>query len=74
MSDFTKGLPACLQVLRAIKILLIVLAFLAIAYDVSLSFSHPDMTRTRLLTSFWKEYLLSLIFIIPGYYVLNSDI
>lgn len=56
-----------------IKTVLIIISFLGVIYSIYLNFSHPDLTRTRMLITFWKEYLLSAIAIIPGLYLLMLE-
>ena len=47
-----------------------VLVFLFLA---KIKWSNPDMTDTRLIMTYWKEYIISIIVCITGYLIISKE-
>ena len=57
-----------------VRILLgLVLILVPVAYFIYITFTNIDMTRVRLLVTYWKEYLMGSIPIALGMYLLSKD-
>lgn len=45
--------------------ILIAITLIVAGYVITLGFNNPDMTDRRLLITFWKEYLIGFIILVP---------
>lgn len=52
------------------KILIIIVMLCVFINLIRLMFLNPDMTETRFVMTFWKEYVISTILVIGGYFLL----
>ena len=46
---------------------------LIVVYIVYIRFSNTDMTNTKLLIAYWKEYLASVIIMAICYYLFKNE-
>lgn len=61
--------------LKVVRILLgLVLILVPITYFIYITFTNIDMTRTRLLVTYWKEYLIGTVPIYIGMYLLSKEL
>lgn len=52
------------------SLIAMVLVFLFLA---KIKWSNPDMTDTRLIMTYWKEYIISIIVCIIGYLIISKE-
>lgn len=52
------------------SLIAMVLVFLFLA---KIKWSNPDMTDTRLIMTYWKEYIISIIVCITGYLIISKE-
>lgn len=47
---------------RVFNLLFIINAVILILFDMYVSFSNPDITQIRLFLTYWKEYIVLVIY------------
>lgn len=54
--------------LKSIKLILaILLMIIGVVWGIAIIINNPDMTKMRLLLSFWREYIFITILVVVGY-------
>lgn len=57
---------------RLLRVLVYLIMFGILVYLILLAFTNPHLTNRELVMNYWQQYLISLIVILTGYFVLNK--
>lgn len=60
--------------MKSIKIIFSFLLIISVfIFLIKIKWSNPDMTDTRLLMTYWKEYIISCILLLIGYFIISKE-
>jgi hypothetical protein len=51
----------------------LILIFISLGFATYIKWANADMTDTRLLIEYWKEYLCILVICFSGYFLVKSE-
>lgn len=57
---------------RLLRVLIYLIMFGILVYLILLAFINPHLTNRELVITYWRQYLMSLIVILTGYFILNK--